>query len=467
MARIDSAAPSSAFPSIDTPVDNAQPAKATPQVETPSATADGEAAADPAKFSASVSPAKAPLTDPIDKSVTLLRFSQATRGGETSKTGSAGSSSPSSKTPFLGKSDLLGMRLGTNYYGEEVRVTREVGSPQGYANKFEAIAAARFGKAEPAAVVQTMDGKWHAVETTANFYGGITAADNPTQAMQGLASSTKIEEVRQKYISLLKQVNESSGADRDELVDELIHTQTQLASLLFGVPESEINFDPKHLVPGKINLVPPGELPGGATGLTKTLPGPADDFGHKGIVLELDINKLKDPAGAMGTLFHEATHLQDLELAQTWVQKYEQTGHKFVQANTGDFEDWLKIQVGKGALTKADKEIVVNEVKGGLSIPEARAHVHAALAALTGGSPEVATRELVNYVVDIKNGEYKNLFDDGKVSNGPATRDALTREIQAAYRQMPADMQRQLEAAIAAAKKENPDAWVSKITLSK
>jgi hypothetical protein len=32
---------------------------------------------------------------------------------------------------------------------------------------------------------------------------------------------------------------------------------------------------------------------------------------------------------------------------------------------------------------------------------------------------------------------------------------------------MSPDMQRELEAAIAEAKKQNPDAWISKITLSK
>ena len=45
--------------------------------------------------------------------------------------------------------------------------------------------------------------------------------------------------------------------------------------------------------------------------------------------------------------------------------------------------------------------------------------------------------------------------------------DALTRELQDAYRHMPKDMQRQLETAIAEAKKANPEAWISKVKLSK
>ena len=466
MARIDGPSSASIYPAIDTP-EKLQPEKNTEHGDTMESPIGSDAAAKVlAQSATSSTTARPPLTDPTEKSVVLMRFSQAGHTGEVSK---SGTSAPAGEPPPLQKSTLVGMRLGTNYHGEEVRVTREVGSSQGNANKFQAIAAARFGKAEPAAVVQGTDGKWHAPETTANFYRGMAAADTNTLAVQGLASSTDIENARQKYIALLKEIDQPhSGADRDELVNQLQQAQAHLAALLFDVTDSDINLDPKHLVPGKINLVPPGDLPAGAGGVTKTVPKPGDSFGNRTIVLELDLNKLKDPAGAMGTLFHEATHLQDLEFAQSWVRKFEQqTKQKFVESDPSKFEDWLLQQVGKGGLSKADKELVMSEIHGPLAIPEARSHVHAALAALQGHAPDVAARELVNYVVDIKNNEYGNLVDDGKVTNGAAVKSALTREIQAAYRQMPADMQRQLEAAIAEARKQNPDAWIAKITLSK
>jgi hypothetical protein len=466
MARIDGPSSASAYPAIDTP-EKAQPEKNTEHAETMESPIGSDVAGKVlAQSVTSSTTARPPLTDPTEKSVVLMRFSQAGHTGEVSR---SGTSAPAGGPPPLQKSTLVGMRLGTNYHGEEVRITREVGSSQGYANKFQAIAAARFGKAEPAAVVQGTDGKWHALETTANFYRGMAAADTNTLAVQGLASSTDIENARQKYIALLKEIDQPhSGADRDELVNQLQQTQAHLAALLFDVTDSDINLDSKHLVPGKINLVPPGDLPAGASGVTKTVPKPGDSFGNRTIVLELDINKLKDPAGAMGTLFHEATHLQDLEFAQSWVRKFEQqTKQKFVESDPSKFEDWLLQQVGKGGLSKADKELVMSEIHGPLAIPEARSHVHAALAALQGHAPDVATRELVNYVVDIKNNAYGNLIDDGKVTNGAAVKSALTHEIQAAYRQMSPDMQRQLEAAIAAARKQNPDAWIAKITLSK
>ena len=96
------------------------------------------------------------------------------------------------------------MRLGTNGDGEDVVVKREVGSTQGYGDRLQAIAVARLSGAEPAAVVQGYDGKWHALETTAIFYEmPFTAADTPTRAVYGLPSSKGIADLRKK-MDLLK-----------------------------------------------------------------------------------------------------------------------------------------------------------------------------------------------------------------------------------------------------------------------
>jgi hypothetical protein len=348
-----------------------------------------------------------------------------------------------------------------------VQITRELGSPEGYGNRLEAIAAARLAKAEPAAVLQDQQGKWHAVETTTNCSGGMAAADSATRAVEGLPSSAGISDLRNDVINLRRALQEPQNqTSRDEMIDELSHKQKELASLIFGVPQSDINIDYKHPVPGKINLVPSGQLPGGATGAT-TL-GPGDDFAHRPVTIELDINKLTDRAGAEGALFHEATHAQDFDLAKQWVGKFEQqTSHKFTSSDSAQFQGWLQGQVSKGDLSEADREIVMSEVNGGRGIPEARAHVHAALAALQGGNPTVASRELVNYVVDLKNHEYSNLANDGNTRNGAAVRDALTHEIQATYRHLPPDMQRALEDAISSARQQNPDAWLSTISLQK
>jgi hypothetical protein len=142
----------------------------------------------------------------------------------------------------------VGMRLGTNQFGEEVRVKREVGSSSGYDERLQAIAVARLAGAEPAVVVLGYDRKWHAFETTANFYGGGTSADIPAHAVYGLPSSAAIEETQKSRPN-----------------------SPFLASLVFGVPESEIQMNRSSYgrAPGKVNLNPqlnaPGQ-PGGTHG---------------------------------------------------------------------------------------------------------------------------------------------------------------------------------------------------------
>jgi hypothetical protein len=133
-----------------------------------------------------------------------------------SKLASAGQAT----APAKAASAFAGMRIGVNQYGEEVRVKREVGSTQGYDDRLQAIAVARLGGADPSVVVQSTDGKWHALETTANFYEGkmTTAADTPTLAVYGLPSSASIADVRQKVNELKARLAEldamrKSGGD--------------------------------------------------------------------------------------------------------------------------------------------------------------------------------------------------------------------------------------------------------------
>src|SRR5215216_5503650 len=123
------------------------------------------------------------------------------------------------RSPAPKGSTFEGMRLGRTSDSEEVVAKREVGSMQGYDERLQAIAVARLNKAEPAAVVQGYDGKWHALETTVNFYGGLFAASNtPTQAVYGLPSSVAIPSYRQQARSLQERLKElgamDSGGDR-------------------------------------------------------------------------------------------------------------------------------------------------------------------------------------------------------------------------------------------------------------
>jgi len=354
---------------------------------------------------------------------------------------------------------FVGMRLGTNQFGEEVRVKRDVGSPQGYDNRSEATAVARMSGTDPAAVIQGMDGKWHAVETTANFYGDgtgtQTAADTPTRQVYGLPSSAHIDEARKEVASLKEKLAEASTpGERDEIAKELTHARIELASQLFGVPESDINFGGEPQ-PGKINLVP-GDKIGGADGETDP------DVKTGGTVTKINVDVLEHPDRAEVTYFHEATHAQDDAMAHDWYAKYQQTPH-----GGQSFDDWMTTQAKQGRISSSDKEMVVEIANGGKSATEARAHVRAALEALKAGHPDAARKELVGYAgMTIT---HKNKHEDGDYTNPTGdSLDAITRELQDAYRQMPPAMQQQLRDIVKAAHDDrlgNPEAWISQVKL--
>ncbi len=375
---------------------------------------------------------------------------------------------------------LANLRLGVNSSGAEVRVKREVGSPQGYDDKLQAIAVARLGGAEPAAVVQDAGGKWHAFETTApaNGIGG---------AVYALPSSSLIEDLRKQVIELKTRLKEfdklmtSNGGrlpkalvpERDEAIAKITSARKQLAALLFGVPESEIqfNYSSRNKTPGKINLT--AKLP--SAGMEGPVFGQGKDFEDESTAFEIGLDQLENPAIASGVLFHEVTHSKDGELARKWVKQYEQeTKRMFVERppdaqNWKDpFEDWINAQAAKQPprLSRADAELVVDMAHRDGRTTEARAFVHAALAALQAGAPEVAKHELVTYAGNTrtenhKSGVYANPKDNSLV------KDALKAELQQAYRKMPKPMQQQLVAAIEAAKKANPEAWISQVKFSK
>jgi hypothetical protein len=374
--------------------------------------------------------------------------------------------------PAIANSTFAGMRLGTNTFGEEVRVKREVGSRQGYDDRLQAVAVARLTGAEPAAVVQDTGGKWHALETTAGFSGGLTsAAETPTLAAYGLPSAVHIAEVRDKVKALTQQLNDKTSpltaSQRDDALEELQRASKLLASLVFGVPESEISMNRSSgdRLPGKINItgMPEQGAPPGAH-------GPAG--GHRGeefrpglpTAFEIRFDHMLDPASAQSTLFHEVSHLKDHELAQAWVNKYEQeTKRTFVSGPAGRqaFEGWMRAQA-PARLSKADAEIVMDLAGNFNATTEARANVHAFLTALQAGAPDVAAKGLAAYAREMNPGGHY-----ASPANGSAVVAELTKELRTAYGQMPRDMQRQFDAAVAAAMKANPNAWISSLKFSR
>ena len=380
-------------------------------------------------------------------------------------------------------SSFVGQRLGTNQSGAEVKVKREVGSPQGYDDKLQAIAVARMGGAEPAVVVQDKGNppKWHALETTAPADAAVGGV-YPLPSSKGISDLAKeVKSLKQQLGDINQKIQDITAAGgtvpkelqqkRDDLGDQITRDYHKLASQLFGVPESEIQFNrsPDDDKPGKINIDAGGDGVGTEHMDTFAL-GSTPAF-------SIRLDQLENPDQAMGVLFHEMTHVEDNKMAQGWIGQYNKEKAHFPDTPEGlqKLQDWMKSPTGRNdfvkwvhsqpanKLSKADAELVLNLTDPTLSpqlrnsTTQARAYVHAAIAALQAGDPEVAKRQLKSYAAAIK---------DKKTANPGTNSDvqiALTNEL----RNLSPEMRRQFAAAVADAQSENSDAWISQVKLSK
>ena len=384
-------------------------------------------------------------------------------------------------------SGVVGGLLGWTESSVPVTVTREVGGSQGYEDKLQAIAVARLAKADPAAVVQDTNKKWHAVEITQDFEAGPSRTaraaleasaeeDSPFLSVYGLPSLSGAEPSRQKVNELnarLAELNNrktTSEEARKALEKETDQTRADLAKanltmarIVLGVPEADIWFitSLSGRKAGKVNIMERPEK--GSTGGAHAPLGGGTAF-EEGLAsaLWIDLPELAKPE-VVGTLFHEVSHLKDWELAQAWLQKYRsETKKPFDKSDITSLRSWLEAQVKKGRLTKADAEMVVMEIQDTSAYTEARVNVRTFLAALQAGDPDLASKLLVGYAHALKPG-----VQYAAPANGSEVQAALVAELKAAYRQMSGPMQEKYDAAVAAAKKENPSAWISELDFSK
>lgn len=355
-------------------------------------------------------------------------------------------------------SAFVGTRLGRTHGGEDVYVTREVGAKQGYDSKEQAMAVARMGGAEPAAVVKGRDGQWHAVETTKNFFGGLeSSADN--SAVRGvvpMASDAHIAEVAAE----VKKLREN-GDPNGELDEKL----KQLAVLTYGTEDVELTRTSADRKAGRINLNADFSAKHAAKqkaprGLHGPEGGGDEDFapGRKSAI-EVATNEMFEPKLAQGIVFHEMNHKNDYDLTDKWAQKYVDEGHVWVAGPIGakPFGEWIEKQVKAKKLTPAEAELIRDMALNMNASTEARSFAKTALAAAQAGNPEVAKDQLVTYAKALARGEYAAPLPGSEVQK------ALTKELQAAYKQMSPDQKDALKAAVAAARAANKDAWVSKL----
>ncbi|HEX3821568.1 MAG TPA: hypothetical protein VHW45_14635 [Candidatus Sulfotelmatobacter sp.] len=386
---------------------------------------------------------------------------------------------------------LAGMRLGTNQYGEEVKVTKEVGDPKGYDNRLQAISIARMNGIDPAAVVQSSDGRFHAVQTTANFdTPRQVASDNSMRSVEGLPSSAHIDEVRDEVQAMrteLKQTGDrirqarSEGTSpspedvqrRDKVSAELPQKQKELASLVFGVPESEIQFNksPQDDVPGKINM--DADMPGAAG---------TEHFDTKNLAgdqaFSVSLDRLMKPHEAAGTLFHELSHAQDAETAHKWLDKFrqEKTGFGNSPDDVKSFLDWLKTRKGgeqlhqylsqqpASSLSKSDTEVVADAAAHANVSTESRAYVHSINNGAQAGNLAVVADQVKSYAQAVRKGQTMEPFP------ASATRQALTQELHNMYQHLPDDKAREAfkaEVKKAAAEGGEPNLWITQLDFIK
>jgi hypothetical protein len=288
-----------------------------------------------------------------------------------------------------------------------------------------------------------------------------TLPENRSQVEQ------KLKDLEKQYPSRLNE------AETKQLTEKLDADRRKMAPLLFGLPASQIQFnasssndDPNKMI--NIDLMTPNTT-GDVLGREhyprdqNFQPGLKPTFGIK-------LEELDDPKGAAGVLFHEVSHLKDDELAQKWVEQYQKTGHQFVSTPEGlpPFQKWMNGQVGKQLptqpptppLTQADAQTVVDKAYNQGATSEARAYVHAAIAALQAGNGEEAINQLKTYASALKDGRAASPATDS------AVQPALTKELQDLYRTHP-ELRGKIQDAINAAKSANSSAWISKISFSK
>jgi hypothetical protein len=397
-----------------------------------------------------------------------------------------------------------GTLLGTNRGKEEVRIKRAVGAAGGYDDRLKATAVARLAKAEPAAVALGADKAWHALETTAAFEpGNVDASEIATGGkvhfveVHGLPPLAEIDAARRDvddikaHLGRLDALDQQWHTDPDyresmkgaepplpEAIEQereasskrLLKANQKRAQAIFGVTDAEVEFTASlsGRKAGKINVIGSPEKPG-STGAAHAPLGGGNEF-QPGLAsaISVDYPALDKPEQTQAELFHEVQHLNDWDFAQTWVSNYQTEAKKiFVKEAPGPFQAWLNDQVKKKRLTKADVELIVMETQDQTAYTEARANVRSFLAALQAGAPDVGKDALVGYAHALKPKKQGGGGQYASPAPGSAVQAALVAELKAAYGKMTKPMQKQYDDAVAAAKAEFPDAWISELDFVK
>lgn len=357
--------------------------------------------------------------------------------------------------PLVGTSTdkLPGAELGTNGSHDKVTVKRQVGSAHGYEDRWQASAVARIAKADPAAVVVGTNGRFYPVETSALLSVGAVSHDQ-SAAEHVDSNSTLVADVF--GLPPLSSIKPDGSVE-------------SRAAAIFGVPEKDIqaNGTLSQRSPHVINII--GRPESGSPGGGHAPVGGGDPVFQEGVdsTIWIDFPELTKERSAE-TLFHETQHLRDWDLAQRWIATYKaETNRLFVKSATKPFATWLREQVKKNRLSKADAELVLMEVADSTAYTEARANVRSFLADLEAGNSALAKKALVGYAHALKpksdggGGQYAN------PATGSEVEAELVKEAMTARSQLSETQKKDYDDAVVAAVSENPNAWISALDFSK
>jgi hypothetical protein len=346
-----------------------------------------------------------------------------------------------------------------------------------------------LANAEFSAVALGKDGKWHAFETTGQLVNTATGDVHPLPSRTSIGQSHQRVDELKVTLAVIDDVEKEwrtdpdfrkarqgmsppfpkrIQAEREATIRKLGEATQTRAALILGVPESEI-LPIRSLTDraaGKVNIfVNPPKL---STGGAHAPLGAETTFEEgRGSAIHIDLPEFEKPARPQKILFHEAQHKFDWDFAQEWVENYKKTGRLFVKSALTPFKQWLNDQAKAGRLTKADVELIIKQAQDVPAYTEARANVREFLAALQAGAPDAATKSLVAYARGLKPEKEGGLGQYARPETGSEVKAALVKELRTAYGQMPKDMKQQYDAAVAAAKKEYPSAWISELDFSK
>src|SRR5215213_513414 len=337
-----------------------------------------------------------------------------------------------------------GLKLGRNRGGSEVEIKRELGTLGGYEDRLQAVAAARLAGVDPAAVGRDRSGRWHAFELTSDFHGATyaPAAGAALTEVYGLPSAAGIAG-QQITVDKLK-------AHSGDVAAQLNAARRDLYALILGVDGGEVllnksSFDRKA---GQINVTTALENNTGKLGAHGRESRQDEGFGPGAqSAFELNPTVFSSPARAQAVMFHEVSHLKDYELTQRLVTEYENKGKSFVGGGVEGFQQWLG-----GNASPAEAQLASDIDSGAQATTEARAYVRTFIAAFDLGAGVEAATQLVSYAKGMANAK---IAIPAKEENNPVVKD-LIKEMAAYRRRLGRAEQKAVDAAVAAAVKENP-----------